>query len=81
MAVTSRTMSASRRSLSRWWTKIRQTFAPVPVLGWLLGALLAVILEQLIGTQLARLLGMSKVPVLFGYLSLLMRGVGLSPNL
>jgi branched-chain amino acid transport system permease protein len=71
MAVTSRTMSAARRSLSRWWSKIRQTFAPVPVLGWLLGALIAVILEQLIGTQLAQLLGMSKVPALFGFVIML----------
>jgi branched-chain amino acid transport system permease protein len=36
------------------------------MLGWLIGALVAVILEQLIGTPLARALGMSKMPVLFG---------------
>jgi branched-chain amino acid transport system permease protein len=36
-------------------------------LGWLLGALVAVVLEQLVGTPLARFLGMSKLPVLFGF--------------
>jgi branched-chain amino acid transport system permease protein len=41
-------------------------FRTVPLLGWLLGALVAVVLELLVGTFLARLMGMSKVPVLFG---------------
>ncbi len=51
-----------RTSLSRIW----QPYRSVPLLGWLLAAIVAVGLEQLIGHQLARLLGMSKVPVLFG---------------
>jgi branched-chain amino acid transport system permease protein len=37
------------------------------VLGWLLAALLAVTIEQLIGNGLARALGMSKYPALFGF--------------
>jgi branched-chain amino acid transport system permease protein len=45
------------------------------LLGWLLGALLAVVLELLVGTYLARLLGMTKVPVLFGFILLLSKPV------
>jgi len=71
MAATSRIMSTSKKSLSRWWNIIRETFAPVPILGWLLGSLIAVTLELLIGTPLAQLLGMSKVPVLFGLVIML----------
>lgn len=41
-------------------------FSHVPVLGWLLGALTAVLLEQAIGMQLAWGLGLPKLPVLFG---------------
>jgi branched-chain amino acid transport system permease protein len=37
------------------------------LLGWLLGALIAVLLEQLVGTLWARVLGMSKIPALFGF--------------
>jgi len=51
-----------RATLSKLW----QPFRPVPLLGWLLAALVAVGLEQLVGLQLARVLGMSKVPALFG---------------
>ena len=47
--------------------RIRAQYSQVPLLGWLVGALVAVILEQLIGTPLARALGMSKMPVLFGF--------------
>ncbi len=52
---------------SRWKRRISgSAFSRVPLLGWLLGALLAVVVEQFFGLSLARLLGMSKVPVLFG---------------
>jgi branched-chain amino acid transport system permease protein len=38
----------------------------VPILGWVFGALAAVGLELLVGLPLARGLGMSKIPALFG---------------
>lgn len=41
------------------------------MLGWILGALAAVILEQLLGQTLAQGLGLPKVPVLFGFLVML----------
>lgn len=52
-----------RDAASRYWDPYRAT----PVIGWLLAALLAVGLEQLVGSGLARLLGMSRPPALFGF--------------
>ena len=42
-----------------------------PLLGWLIGALVAVGLEIAIGTPLARGLGLPKAPVLFGFVIML----------
>lgn len=49
--------------LRKLWDPYRAT----PVIGWLLASLLAVGLELLVGAGLARLLGMSKPPALFGF--------------
>lgn len=46
--------------------KFRDWLAQVPLIGWLFGMLLAVILEQLIGDSLSELLYLPKIPVLFG---------------
>ncbi len=46
---------------------MRAAFSQVPLLGWLLGALIAVALERLVGTRLALALGLPKIPVLFGF--------------
>lgn len=51
-----------RAALSKFW----QPYKSVPLLGWLVAALVAVGLEQLVGLPLAWVLGMSKVPALFG---------------
>ncbi|MDJ0722077.1 MAG: branched-chain amino acid ABC transporter permease [Desulfobacterales bacterium] len=45
--------------------------AGVPLLAWLLGALVAVLLEQTAGDVLAAILGLPKVPVLFGCMIML----------
>ncbi|GAB7078643.1 branched-chain amino acid ABC transporter permease [Megalodesulfovibrio paquesii] len=45
---------------------LRALLASVPLLGWLLGALTAVLLESFLGAQCARILGLEKVPVMFG---------------
>jgi branched-chain amino acid transport system permease protein len=66
MAVKSATLSIDRRSLKELLRRIWAPYSQVPMLGWLLGALVAVALELLVGAALARLLGMPKVPVLFG---------------
>lgn len=56
-----------RAALQKLW----QPYRSVPLLGWLLAALVAVGLEQLVGLPLARVLGMSKIPALFGALVIL----------
>lgn len=56
-----------RAALQRVWGPYRS----VPLLGWLFAALVAVGLEQLVGLYLARMLGMSKIPALFGALVIL----------
>lgn len=52
-------------------SRIRAFFTPMPLLGWLLGFAVAVLLEKWIGEPLADLLGLPKVPVLFGVLIML----------
>ena len=52
-------------------SKILDTFSRVPILGWLFGTLVAVILEQNVGTPLAWALGLPKIPALFGFLIML----------
>ncbi len=54
--------------LRRTW---RAWVSPVPLLGWLLGVLIAVTLEQALGDPLADILGLPKIPVLFGFLIML----------
>lgn len=46
--------------------KIEALFSRVPLIGWLFGALIAVVLERFIGDMLANVLGLPKIPVLFG---------------
>ena len=47
--------------------KIRVFLSRIPVLGWICGALAAVILEQFVGRQLALSIGLPKIPALFGF--------------
>jgi branched-chain amino acid transport system permease protein len=46
-------------------------FPEVPLLGWLLAMLIAVMLERFAGELLADALGLSRVPVLFGFVMML----------
>ncbi|MBW2335844.1 MAG: branched-chain amino acid ABC transporter permease, partial [Deltaproteobacteria bacterium] len=68
MDVTSDTWSAYKKSLASRW---RAFSSGVPLLGWLLGALVAVVLEQLVGNPLAWAMWLPKVPVLFGFVIML----------
>ena len=48
--------------------KIREFFSYIPLLSWFLGILAAVLLEKFIGAKLAEdVLGLRKIPVLFGF--------------
>ena len=51
--------------------KIRESYSHVPLLGWLFGALVAVIFEHFLGDMLAAILGLPKIPVLFGFVIML----------
>ena len=55
--------------------RLREFYAGTPVLGWLTGAMAAVLLEQVIGLRLAWLVGLPKVPVLFGFTIMLKKPV------
>jgi branched-chain amino acid transport system permease protein len=59
--------------------KLWEPYKQVPLLGWLLAALVPVLLEMFVGHPLARLLGMSKIPALFGVL-LILKTPGLIPS-
>jgi len=61
--------------LRRAW----EPFTEVPLLGWLFGVFIAVLLEQLVGTSLAHLLGLAKIPVLFGFV-IVLKQPGLLPG-
>ncbi|MBI5575152.1 MAG: branched-chain amino acid ABC transporter permease, partial [Deltaproteobacteria bacterium] len=55
-------------------SRLRDFLAPysrVPLLGWFFGALTVVTLERLFGASLADVLGLQKIPVLFGFSDML----------
>ena len=62
--VNQRTDAGPRRGLRGW---LRRQFGRTPMIGWLVGALVAVVLEQQVGDPLSELLGLPKIPVLFGF--------------
>lgn len=68
MTTISGKLSINKHKIRLLLNKLWLPFVPTPLLGWLIGALVAVMLEQFVGTPLARMLGFSKVPALFGAL-------------
>jgi branched-chain amino acid transport system permease protein len=67
--------SSYRQRLRMLW----KPFQRVPFLGWLVSALVAVGLEQALGATFARLMGLPKLPVLFGFVVAL-KQPGLIPS-
>ncbi len=53
------------------FSRLLAFFAPVPLMGWFIGMLVAVLLEHFIGLSLAHAVGLPKVPVLFGFMLML----------
>jgi len=51
--------------------RIRDSFSQVPLLAWLCGVLGAVLLERFLGDPLAEILGLPKIPALFGAVTIL----------
>ncbi len=72
MELTSDGLSTDKRQIL---SQIRVFFAQIPLLSWLLGALVAVALEYFIGTPFARTLGLRKAPMLFGFVIMLKKPV------
>ncbi|MBN2123532.1 MAG: branched-chain amino acid ABC transporter permease [Deltaproteobacteria bacterium] len=68
MEARSGTLPTPERKLK---AKIARWFSGIPLLAWLIGALASVVLEQLAGMDLADILGLPKIPVLFGFLVML----------
>lgn len=50
-------------------TAVGSIFAPIPFLGYLLGFLVCVFWEKMIGASLASVLGFTKMPILFGIIT------------
>ena len=67
--INDKAVSAERSNNRIGW--IRAYGADVPLLAWLLGALVAVLLEQALGDILSDLVGLPKIPVLFGCMIML----------
>lgn len=63
--------SANQRSVRTWLDKLWRPYSRTPLLGWLVAALAATLLEQVAGTLWAQILGMSKPPALFGLVIIL----------
>ncbi|MEE8397711.1 MAG: hypothetical protein V3S89_01815, partial [Desulfobacterales bacterium] len=60
----------NRNSLTEAMKRLRHSLlalaTPIPMLAWLVGGLAAVAAEHIVGNLLAVLLGLPKIPVLFG---------------
>ncbi len=67
MGATTSELQVNRRGMRQILSEFWGPFTQVPMLGWLFGALIAVIIEMLVGAPLARILGMAKLPSLFGF--------------
>jgi branched-chain amino acid transport system permease protein len=51
--------------------RLRDSFSQVPLLAWFFGVLVAVLLERFVGDPLTELLGLPKIPALFGAVTIL----------
>jgi branched-chain amino acid transport system permease protein len=55
----------------RLWRRLARIYEHTPFLAWLLAAAVSVLLEHLLGESFAELVGLAKVPVLFGLMIIL----------
>jgi branched-chain amino acid transport system permease protein len=55
------------KSIQMLFINLGERFSSLPFLSWLVGILIAVILENVLGHQFARLIGLPRAPVLFGF--------------
>jgi branched-chain amino acid transport system permease protein len=62
--------TATLKPMGRLFSRVGQFFKPVPLLGYLIGFLACVLWEKMVGEGLSALLGLPKMPVLFGVLTM-----------
>lgn len=67
MPIERRGPTTPRAGATTFLERLGQVFSQVPALGWLLGALAAVIVERFAGYPLTLSLGMEDMPALFGF--------------
>ncbi len=58
-----------------FWKRIGRRITGIPLLAWILGILAAALVEQWVGYEFAELIGLPKIPVLFGALIVLKKKV------
>jgi branched-chain amino acid transport system permease protein len=63
--------SSNSAAIKTLANRIRDSFSQVPLLAWLCGILVAVLLERFVGDPLTELLGLPKIPALFGAVTVL----------
>lgn len=67
MAVRTDFIPTTRRNIRELLNRLWAPYRRVPLLSWIAGVLVAVVLEHYLGNTLARALGMSKIPSLLGF--------------
>ncbi len=67
MAVRTDFIPTTRRNIRELLNRLWAPYRRVPLLSWIAGAVVAVVLEHYLGNPLARALGMSKIPSLMGF--------------
>ncbi|PKN63390.1 MAG: branched-chain amino acid ABC transporter permease [Deltaproteobacteria bacterium HGW-Deltaproteobacteria-15] len=65
------TRNTRKLRLSAVKAHLSESLSGIPILGWLSGALVSVLLERMVGTPIAHLVGLERIPVLFGVLIML----------
>jgi branched-chain amino acid transport system permease protein len=68
MAIESLVQQQKQTGIRAW---LRRFVAPIPLIGWLLGIFGAVLVEYFLGDLISYYLGLPKIPVLFGFLTVL----------
>ena len=64
-------LPANKKSPGVLLNKLKAPFSHIPLLGWLFGTLMAVVIERYAGAPLAEAVGISRIPSLFGFLIIL----------
>ncbi|MBE0410199.1 MAG: hypothetical protein IBX69_10760, partial [Anaerolineales bacterium] len=61
------TLKSIWKTIQKLFNNLGERFSDFPFLSWLIGILVSVVLENVLGNQFARLIGLPRAPVLFGF--------------